>query len=76
MRFVKTPLGLQVPVSNEESALLEKFKSFDGRSSTADDLNPREAQLAEMLTKRGVLSIDDSVQPKYTYERNEYGRIR
>ena len=63
MRFIEIRGNTMVPISNEESILLEKVKgSID--PLTTKSLDERENEVARQLVHRGVLSrikVDDQL---------------
>lgn len=65
MRFREIRGGLQVPVSNEEQALLERIEKSSGMFRK--DLNERERELARLMVSRGVLNRmrDDNREVRY-----------
>lgn len=62
MKIIEVTQGLLMPITNEESDLVSKFR--DGNSVSKKDLNEREIEVANHLVNRDVL-----------YRKNQDGRI-
>lgn len=63
MRFIEINGNMRVPISNEESLILEQVIHHDGPIPRGK-LSVRERELARMLVQRGVLNrvmIDEKV---------------
>ena len=72
MRFIEIAGNLITPVSNEELIICEKIKSY-GQPFPKNKLDEREAELARLLVKRGILNrsiFEDKIVFDYNFEKD------
>ena len=69
MRFHEIRSGIRIPLSQEESRLVEEIEeSGSVTRTTLEEREPRDAELARKLCSRGVLDMIESEDEEITYK--------
>lgn len=58
MRVHELKSGIEIPLSNEEYALVEAIRGNENRKVLESEMNERGIELARKLLSRGVLDTD------------------